>query len=138
MTSQTDSIKRTTASTWSKRSRVLQDKIDTLIQMKGVLSRLAEFQQLEQNWDGDNADPILNSTLELANDVAKHLIACKVKIDFCAPMRNGGVQFEFKLREDCEIEIYPNGDIYFLTYDSLSNLINKEKITLEQLKNHVG
>lgn len=123
-------------STWSKRSRALQDKIDALIQLKSILSRLAEFQQLEENWDGYNADPILNSTLELANNIAKYLIASKVKIDFCVPMRNGGVQFEFNLGNDCEIEVHPNGDIYFLNYDEYSNIANKELITLEQLKKH--
>jgi hypothetical protein len=123
-------------SLWSKRSKALQEKIDSLIQLKSILSRLEEFQKLEQNWDGYNADPISNSVLEFANNVAKYLIAAKVKIDFCVPMRNGGVQFEFNLGNDCEIEVHPNGDIYFLTYDNHSSLTNKELITIEQLKKH--
>lgn len=123
-------------STWRKRSIALQGKIDSLVQQKNILSRLEEFQKLEQNWDGYNADPLSNKALEFANTVAKYLISAKVKIDFCAPMRNGGVQFEFNLGKECEVEVHPNGDIYFLTYDEAANLLNKERITLEQIQKH--
>ncbi|MCU0347823.1 MAG: hypothetical protein MUC59_12865 [Saprospiraceae bacterium] len=107
-------------------------------QRQQITTRLLEFSGLEANWDGDGADAVTEETLELAKRVAFSLIDADVNIDFCVPMRSGGVQFEFKLGGDCEMEVQPNGDIFFLSYDDAANLLSKEKLSLEQIKKHVG
>lgn len=107
------------------------------IAKQSFLARLAEFKGLERNWDGENSDAVSDAVLALAKKVGDKLIDSGAKIDFCVPLRNGGVQIEFKLENDCEIEVHPNGEIFFLVYDELLNLTNKESITLEEIKQHV-
>ena len=102
-----------------------------------ITARLNEFKDLGENWDSGGADAVLPSTLLLAQKVADKLLELSVEIDFCVPMRNGGVQFEFRQNGECELEVHPTLELIFLRYDLAANLMSKEKTTLELLKNHV-
>lgn len=103
-----------------------------------IAARLSELKGLSQNWDEDGAEAVSGAAMALAKIVADQLIGLGVNIEFCVPLRNGGVQFEFQKNGDCEVEVHPDETLFFLRYDHAANLIEKEKIILDLLKNHVG
>ena len=78
----------------------------------GIDSRIEALRKLQNNWDGEGAEPIDEKVLERV----KRIVEASDLGDYhLIPMRNGGVQFEWNTPLfDFEVEINPDGEIALL------------------------
>jgi len=99
-----------------------------------VNNKLDSFIHLKKNWDSYNADKVSQQTIDFSKKVVATLIENDVPIDFCVPLRNGGVQLEFHDgTNEFELEIHPNRSIIYIKYDLEGNIVQKKKIKLGQI-----
>ncbi len=100
-------------------------------QAKEIFARLEEFRGLEYNWDSYQAKAVKNDVIDFSKKVALRLLEIGIHIDFCVPMRDGGIQFEFiRLGNECELEIKPS-PIHILQFEFP---VNDEPDILSSLK----
>jgi hypothetical protein len=95
-----------------------------------IYGKLDELKNLQNNWDGENSPAPNNNTIELAKRTAQYLIERGLIISFCYPLRNGGIQLEESDGRNSEFEVYPDGSVHELVYDSEFNLVSNNILDL--------
>jgi hypothetical protein len=94
---------------------------------------LEDLKQLESGWDDDDAEPISPQAIQSAERWLNECQAKDIPLDFIAPLRDGGLQLEWKdlsRQIFLEIEISPTGQSRYLIHSLKSpGLIAKESIT---------
>jgi|GEM_PF-3851804 len=89
-----------------------------------IISRkLSALSELKDDWASENSLAPTETTIEFAKKLAEILINRNIKVDFCYPLRNGGIQLEVSEKDNIEYEVHPNGQIHQLLYDDENNLI---------------
>ncbi len=101
-------------------------------------SRISDFQQLQNNWDGNNAEAISNVALTIAYRILQQLKIGNISSQGLTinvfPMRDGGIQFEFDSVNICaELEINPEGLMQFLLFNEYGAIISKQPIFVYEL-----
>ena len=104
-----------------------------------INSQLDSFSNLEVNWDGEGAPLINQNCIQWSKSIVNTIIDNGMVIDFCVPLRNGGIQLELDGENfDIEIEVHSNNYHYLIVYDKDGEIINKKRFTfgtIEILKN---
>ena len=100
--------------------------------MATLLEQLDGMRNLQANWDGYNADPILPQALELAKELVSYMESMLPKESretmFVAPGRDGSVQIEWSdatYKHELGIEI--DGSLELLHVGKLSGVMVSEK-----------
>lgn len=96
-----------------------------------IVGKIDELNSLKDNWDAENSPAPTNNTIDLAKEIASRLIEQGKIINFCYPLRNGGIQLEEgDDNSNCEFEVHPDGTIHELIYDQDYNLVSNKLIEL--------
>lgn len=103
------------------------------IQAFELKTLIMEFEHLEQNWDGYNAEPIsslsITRALELLDQLENDRMFSRKFSIHVFPMRNGGIQYEFDTESfSAELEIDINGSMLFIVFDGQGNIIDKTRL----------
>src|SRR3990167_3313958 len=105
-----------------------------------LFSLLEELKCLESGWDDDGAEPISAQAIQSAERWLNECQAKDILLDFVAPLRDGGLQLEWKdisRQIFLEIEISPLGQSRYLIHSlERPGLLAKESISdsLDALK----
>ena len=96
--------------------------------------KIISYKFLPKNWDSDNAEPIYENSIDIANSLLEQLAFNDIIIDYSIPMRDGGVQLEKTFsNKDVEIEINPDNIIILLIFDKDANCLEEENFSLSNI-----
>ncbi len=96
--------------------------------------KIISYKYLPKNWDSDNAEPIYDNSIDIANSLLEQLAFNDIIIDYSIPMRDGGVQLEKTFsNNDVEIEINPDNVIVLLIFDKDANCLEEENYSLSKI-----
>ncbi len=111
--------------------------------MATLLEQLDAMRNLEANWDGYNADPILPQALDLAKELVSYMESTLPEearqTMFVAPSRDGSVLIEWSdAAYEHELGIEIDGSLEFLHIEKHSGVMVSEKYPSEGQAIHPG
>lgn len=100
-----------------------------------LLSKIADFKYLKENFDSYNSDKISELAIDTAIEIVNKLRSADIEDVFVFPMRDGGIQFEISRISDIdeELVIDKKGNIKLIEYSLTGDILSKNPIKIEQI-----